>query len=954
MKKLFFCVSLLLTGWMTSCVDKNEEVDAKSKPEWLGGSIYSELQNPKQEALTGSFSYYLRLIDDLGQTDLFNRTGSITVFPANDEAFQRFFQNNEWGVRSYEELTQAQKNLLLNSSLLENAMLINMLSNTNSNGSIIKGVALKHSTRVDATDTISHIYGAAGMPENNRYWQKYFAKGIDLVSDATTPMMVHLTREYMVSNAITMQGDGSDFQVLTGEPYTAGATYIFNNPVITKGSYSDGMTCQNGYIHQVRDVLLPPGNLAQEIKKDAETSLISRMLDYFSAPFYNNAVTQQYNAAAIQYGKPAIDSIFEKRYFSKNSQGVELSTDPDQQPFSALLKFDPGWNAYQVTSTSGGDNSLKDLGAMFVPVDKAVQDFFIGGDGSYLMDIYAKHKPVTVDNLAKNLDSLFAERPDIVSKFLANMQNVSFAGSVPSKFSLLTNDAGENLGMTIDKLQTKSDGSYDVKFANNAVMYKLNSMLAPDEFSAVLAPASTYKDLRVMDHMIQAKNSEDGCDFKYYLLAMAANYAFFIPEDSAFSQYYYVDPTTLAKAQPEALAFRVEWSERNKKNEFNVYRYKYDLKTNTVGDFLSKVTSSTAVKSQMIDILNMHTVVLNDGETLGARKYYKTKHGGAIMVEGTNVGGKVSGGAQIDNGQEKSEIISIYNQRNGTSYRLKQVIEAPRNSVYKTLSNNEDVFSEFFDLCNWLSSSTTLMDAVGISSTPSSLGVSEQDAYIVFTSTYGTGSSKIANACVDNNVKMFNTYNYTLYAPTNTAMERAYALGLPKITEVQADYEVMEGLEDGDSEKEELMEKIKLQVKELRDFVRYHFQNVSLYADKMFVDEASGRYASLLTDETGVAIVNRVTGGSDKIVVTDNRGTEHVVDANSGIPCNIMARDYWFDKGNTSATAIKTSSFCVVHGIDTPMNFHSDTDRYDGNWKSRAAVTKALRAYQIYKANNNF
>ncbi|MGN0221497.1 MAG: hypothetical protein ACI4BA_05175 [Prevotella sp.] len=935
---------------MTSCVDKNEEVDAKSKPEWLGGSIYSELQNPKQDALTGSFSYYLRLIDDLGQTDLFNRTGSITVFPANDEAFQRFFQNNEWGVSTYEDLTQAQKNLLLNSSLLENAMLVNMLSNTNSNGSIVKGVALKHSTRVDVTDSISHIYSAAGMPVNNRYWQKYFSKGIDLVCDATTPMMVHLTREYMVSNAITMQGDGSDFQVLTGEPYTSGATYIFNNPVITKGSYSDGMTCQNGYIHQVRDVLLPPGNLAQEVKKDAETSLISRMLEYFSAPFYNNAVTQQYNAAAIQYGKPAIDSIFEKRYFSKYSQTGELSVDPDKQPFSALLKFDPGWNAYQVASTSGGDNSLKDLGAMFVPVDKAVQDFFIGGDGAYLMDIYAKHKPVTADNLAQNIDSLFAERPDIISKFLANMQNISFAGSVPSKFSLLTNDAGENLGMTVDKLQTKSDGTYDVKFANNAVMYKLNTMLAPDEFSAVLAPASTYKDLRVMDHMIQASNSQDGCDFKYYLLAMAANYAFFIPEDSAFSQHYYVDPTTLAKAQPEALAFRVEWNERNKKDEFNVYRYKYDLKTNTVGDFLSKVSSSTSVKSHIIDILNMHTVVLDAGETLGARKYYKTKHGGAIMVEGTSVGGKISSGAQIDNGQAKSEILSVYNQRNGISYRLNQVIEAPRNSVYKTLSNYE-VFSDFFELCNWLSSSTTLMDAVGISSSPSSLGVSEQDGYIVFTSTYGTGSSKITNACVDQNVKMFNTYNYTLYAPTNTAMNKAYEMGLPRTTEVEADYEVLEGMEEGDSEREVLKNKIKLQVKELRDFVRYHFQNVSLFADKVFVDEASGRYASLLTDETGVAIVNRVSGSLDEIKVTDNSGIEHTVNANSGIPCNVMARDYWFDKDKT---AINTSSFCVVHGIDTPLNFHSDTGRYDGNWKSPAAMAKALRAYQIYKANNNF
>ena len=39
MKRIFFCVSLVLTGLVTSCVDKYEEVDADSKPSWLGGSI---------------------------------------------------------------------------------------------------------------------------------------------------------------------------------------------------------------------------------------------------------------------------------------------------------------------------------------------------------------------------------------------------------------------------------------------------------------------------------------------------------------------------------------------------------------------------------------------------------------------------------------------------------------------------------------------------------------------------------------------------------------------------------------------------------------------------------------------------------------------------------------------------------------------------------------------------
>ena len=124
MKKFFFCVSLVTAGLMTSCIDKNEEVDAESKPSWLGSSIYAELKNPNPERLTGTFSTYLRLVDDLGYAETLNRTGSKTVFPANDEAFQRFFSSNAWGVGSYEQLSESQKKLLLYSSMLDNALLV--------------------------------------------------------------------------------------------------------------------------------------------------------------------------------------------------------------------------------------------------------------------------------------------------------------------------------------------------------------------------------------------------------------------------------------------------------------------------------------------------------------------------------------------------------------------------------------------------------------------------------------------------------------------------------------------------------------------------------------------------------------------------------------------------------------------------------------------------------------
>ena len=947
MKKLYFCVSLALAGWMTSCVDKNEEVDADSKPAWLGASIYAELQNPNQNALTGTFNYYLRLVNDLDYAETLNKTGSKTVFPANDEAFERFFKQNDWGVSSYEQLTESQKKLLLYSSMLDNAMLVSMLSNTSGSDGIMRGYAMKHQTAIDAIDSITHFYSKAQMPEGNKYWTQYYDHGIDIVSDNTTPMMVHLTREYMVNNGITTVGEGSDFEILTGQPYTDGAAYVFNNRIITKSPYTDGKTCQNGYIHQVENVLLPPGNMGQEIARDSETSLYSRMLDYFCAPYYDAATTNKYNAAAIQYGKPLIDSIFQKRYFSDNSQGASLSYGPDNQRVEASLKFDPGWNTYRMKQVGTTDNSIADIAAMFVPTDEAIKNYFLpGGAGSFFMDIYGS-KPNKEENLKDNLDTLYVKKPDVLSKIIRNLQHSSFAGSVPSKFSTLPSDGGEYLAVSLNNLHKKADNQYDVKIANNGVIYKIDEMVAPDEFSSVFAPASWYPDLQVMKWMVEQPSSEAGSDFKYYLLAMQANYAFFIPEDSAFANYMYVNPASLGKVEPEALKFNYIYNEEYKRWELKVQRYKYDIVNNRPGDFISEVSSVKTYKSQINDILNNHTVVLEAGETFGVNNYYKTKNGGAIKVSNVRNGGVVGSGAQIDNNQPMSNITGMYDERNGVAFRIDRIIETPRNSVYKTLKEtHQDHFSKFFSLCEWLDGSEELMNWLGISDEPNSFGVSPQDRYRVFTSTYGSGANAIGDACLDMNVKMFNTYNYTLYAPSNAAMDAAYSKGLPRPEEMDAEYERLNQLADGSDEQEVGKALLYEQLGIIRNFVRYHFQSVSVYADNVVAD---GKYSTMLSDEVGVAYVNQVSGGDGKLQVTDAHGTVHTIDANrTDKYSNLMTRDYWFDGEKTSkATAIKTSSFCVIHELSEAMNWLS-SDRYDGgNSKS-----KAVQVYKILKAKN--
>ncbi len=86
------CGLLMGAGVLQSCKDDV----LTGQPEWLGNSIYERLQEE------GTYTTVLRLIDDLGQNEVLGHTGSKTLFAADDQAYQQWYQNNSWGVRSYE------------------------------------------------------------------------------------------------------------------------------------------------------------------------------------------------------------------------------------------------------------------------------------------------------------------------------------------------------------------------------------------------------------------------------------------------------------------------------------------------------------------------------------------------------------------------------------------------------------------------------------------------------------------------------------------------------------------------------------------------------------------------------------------------------------------------------------------------------------------------------------
>ena len=167
---------LLLSGagLLQSC-DKDELV---GQPSWLGNSIYEQLQ------ADGNYKYTLRLIDDLDQKAVLSQTGSKTLFVADDNAFADFYANNAWGAKSYDQLTTSQKKLLLNSSMLNNAYLLEMMSSTTGPN---PGQCLRRETSSTVLDSVPH-FTAEELPttyneSDKDYWKRFRSSQGDSIPD---------------------------------------------------------------------------------------------------------------------------------------------------------------------------------------------------------------------------------------------------------------------------------------------------------------------------------------------------------------------------------------------------------------------------------------------------------------------------------------------------------------------------------------------------------------------------------------------------------------------------------------------------------------------------------------------------------------------------------------------------------------------------------------------------
>ena len=785
-----FWIALLVGGFVLSSCQKYD-LDEKA-PEGWGNSIYSWLDEQ------GNFTNTVRMINDLSYQEVLGKTGSKTLFVADDAAYERFFNNNSWGVKRYENLSLAQKKMLLFGNMIDNSIQLNSLS-TIQGKPLKEGQAMRRFSALSEYDTIP-VLKTQDMPDN-KYWKRHRESGRDMVcmeDGSAVPMLLFLEAQ-LSNNRITNDDYNFLFNHMTDRQ--AGDASVNGINVV-----EDNIRCANGFIHRTGEVVTPLPNMAELIAKKPQVSLFNSLLERFCAPYPDGkdlAKTERYN---YLYGTN-VDTVYTKHFFNEK-RGVEIDETPDGGSVPAQLMFDPEWNSYYSTSnkdqSEGNAAEQRDMAVIMVPTDAAMREYW-KGTGKPLSENYASWNDVP---------------DDVIIKLLNVNMLPSFTSSVPSKFSAILNDANDPMGVDVADIDS-------VWMTCNGAVYLTNKVYSPTAYVSVSFPALINRNMKIIDWAITQ------CKYNVYLNALGSDYSFFIPTNDALIEY--IDPCSYGKQNLQLLSFR--WDETKKADE-RVYAvlYNYDKETGE-RDSVGIVNNYYRITKCLQDILDTHIVIGRVWD--GKNTYFRTKNGTGIRVtnptDESNM--TVEGSFQMNEGQPL-RVTRVYDQRkevaggNGKSYVLEgQPIMGTRLTVYDQLAAHPKYFGKFLEL----------LEGSGLLETIHNLG---------------TGNESDNKACGGVNMSVFNTYHYTIYVPSNDAIEQ-----LQKEGKLSSWEQVDEDHQAGDDDKA-LSDSLNIV-----NFLKYHIQDNALYIGAQ--NESGDFETSLINKKTRRFFMVKSQLKDDEIIVLD-------------------------------------------------------------------------------------
>jgi hypothetical protein len=695
--------------------------------------------------------------------------------------------------------------------------------------------------------------------------------------------------------------------------------------------------------------------------------------------------------------------MYTKRYYSKRSYGstnttdVALTNDERGNLFAngeAILKFDPGWNEY----FPSGESAETDMGAMFVPNDAQMIEYFNNGGRKTLLEEYTKDSHIGQYNV-NDLETLFMDSDQIpLSIFYSIIDHGmfdSFVASVPSKMlKQRETTTQEQIFTEPDTKLAKEGGNIDTVLVTcNGALYIMNNVFTPSDFNCVATPAFIRSTNKIMRWAVysDATLSSPIMNVNYYayLKAMQSRFSFFMPNDEAM-QYYY-DPMSFTSRYPRVMRFLYtsgNFPFATKSSKGVSVLANFDVTTGTIGrDLSTQTTNQQEVVNRMRQLLEHNTIVHENGiNAINTEEdeYYLSKNGMGIKVtRGQNGEGviKAQGGFQLENEREGlahnhpgilyCNVLEKGDYKNGCTFTLDAPLIPAARSVFSVISNikrgqkgepleyNDETviasnpYYEFFRLCNEANWDLIVKSGL-VDENDKKYDVSTSQGQTALTKAVNKYMTFIDNNAVDYNIQFFDNFNYSVFIPTNEAIREAVANGLPTWESIEEDFNnsLDPATEQLKSAEDSL--RIRYKITYLTNFIRTHFADNTVFADKS--DMNAEMFTSSFNNETGLFVKSFIQREGGMLKVKDNTAsgqwitTKYTTDDGRDVKnimtcdreCNSKVKDQSMNNKTTDAT-----SYAVIHLINGVLNHEELANGQYPDFANGSEARKYIQKFAI-------
>ena len=395
---------VILSSGCTKEFDKYYEV-----PEDLIGTVLDVLEED------GNYTQFIKAVELVEFDDVLGKTGNFTVFAPDDNAFIEFF--SEFGYTSLEDIPVEE---------LEGIVYYHIVFWAYSKYMLLYGLGIQ-----DATIEYSTL---------NFKKQTRFTPPVTVEYDS-------LGRDYNVyheTKFIPVYSDElfSELEENSSENYQAlypgstfGGFHIDRAEVI---EYD--IPAQNGWIHKIDKVLIPPDNHNELLEENEDYSMFLELLERNTVFQYSNTYTSSQHNEGDVNEDGELDSLFVKM-----NSVFPSGSSPDVE--------------------NVGNNGKQNILTLFAPTNQALQNFMqnntkdygtINQIGEYWMDWYLRH----------------------------------YIGSNywPTSFSTLTEDWDWDLTSLLVDCNVMESDIHHIQMASNGPFCGLNKYFLPKVFESVAQP----------------------------------------------------------------------------------------------------------------------------------------------------------------------------------------------------------------------------------------------------------------------------------------------------------------------------------------------------------------------------------------------------------------------------------------------------------------------------------